>query len=251
MPGSPCKKSFSLSASQAKACVTCSDQPVRQASACRPRKLKHAIQLIMPPNTYKLFYQRHLPHFQPEGATLFITFRLAGSLPLNVLQTLNEELKRQQININQIDDPELRRQAIYFAQKIIFGRWDSGLDNLDGGPRWLADPEIADLVEKSIQNRDQNEYSLDAYCIMPNHIHLVCTPLEREGQFIPISEIMHSLKGSTARYANQILHRQGNFWHHESYDHVVRDHQEYERIINYVMENSIRAGLPANRAYRK
>jgi putative transposase len=205
----------------------------------------------MATTTYKLYYQRHLPHFQPEGATLFITFRLAGQLPLNILNALNEELKRQQIDINKILDPEIRRQVIYNAQKIIFGKWDSALDNLNCGPDWLLTPEIADLVETSIRNKDGKEYILEAYCIMPNHVHLVCTPLEEGGQYVPISRIMRSLKGSTARYANQILHRQGDFWHHESYDHVVRDHKEFERIVNYVMDNPIRARLPATRVYCK
>ncbi len=40
---------------------------------------------------YQLFYQRHLPHYQPPGATLFITFRLAHSIPVEVLKQLAEE----------------------------------------------------------------------------------------------------------------------------------------------------------------
>ena len=205
----------------------------------------------MAPQQYKLFYQRNLPHFQPVGATLFITFRLAGSLPSEVLQSLRDSLIRQEREVNLIPDPQRRRQFAYSIQKRMFGKWDEKLDQGMDSPRWLANPDIANLVSEAIRRKDGKEYSLDAYCIMPNHIHLVCTPLEFEGEIIPISKIMQSLKGATARQANILLNRRGEFWHHESYDHVVRDSQEYERIIEYVMNNPIRAGLPATWVYRK
>ena len=43
---------------------------------------------------YKLFYERHLPHYQPPGATLFLTFRLADSIPPSVLLDLQTEASR-------------------------------------------------------------------------------------------------------------------------------------------------------------
>jgi REP element-mobilizing transposase RayT len=92
-------------------------------------------------------------------------------------------------------------------------------------------------------------YLLDAYCVMPNHVHLVCTPLSNEYGEIPLSKIMHSFKGSTARQANLVLGRQGAFWQHESYDHVVRDPEELRRIVNYVLDNPLRAGLPERWTY--
>lgn len=54
---------------------------------------------------------------------------------------------------------------------------------------------------------------------------------------------MQSLKGYTARKANCLLGRSGTFWQHESYDHVVRDPSEWRRIVNYVLNNPVKAGL--------
>ncbi|HUS70716.1 MAG TPA: hypothetical protein VM075_08075 [Anaerolineae bacterium] len=54
---------------------------------------------------------------------------------------------------------------------------------------------------------------------------------------------MHSLKRYTARQANVLLGRRGHFWQHENYDHVVRDRPEQDRIIDYVLNNPVRAGL--------
>jgi REP element-mobilizing transposase RayT len=57
---------------------------------------------------------------------------------------------------------------------------------------------------------------------------------------------MQSLKRHTARQANRILNRRGTFWQAESYDHVVRDEQELERIVEYVIDNPVKAGLIAD-----
>jgi REP element-mobilizing transposase RayT len=55
--------------------------------------------------------------------------------------------------------------------------------------------------------------------------------------------IMKSLKGYTAHEANRLLGRKGEFWEAESYDHFVRDDTELARIINYVLNNPVKAGL--------
>jgi putative transposase len=72
---------------------------------------------------------------------------------------------------------------------------------------------------------------------MPNHVHVLVTPL------VPVPRIMHSLKGFTARAANQVLDRTGlAFWQRESYDHWVRE-GEFERIKRYIEVNPVKAGL--------
>jgi len=55
--------------------------------------------------------------------------------------------------------------------------------------------------------------------------------------------MLRLLKGSTARKCNLLLKRAGPFWHHESYDHVVRDEKELFRIIDYILNNPVKAGL--------
>lgn len=54
---------------------------------------------------------------------------------------------------------------------------------------------------------------------------------------------MHSLKRHTAQQANQVLGRSGIFWAHESFDHYIRDGAERRRIIEYVLQNPVKAGL--------
>jgi REP element-mobilizing transposase RayT len=73
---------------------------------------------------------------------------------------------------------------------------------------------------------------------MPNHIHMLVSSR------IPLPQLTKTLKGFTAKRANQMLARTGNaFWQEESYDHLVRDRGEWERIKFYIEENPVRAGL--------
>ena len=198
-----------------------------------------------------VFYERHLPHFQLAGATIFVTFRLAGSLPIKLLQSLDEEKRLMSSRIEKIADPSARREAITQGNKLLFGRWDSALGTSKTGNNWLSDTKVAEIVWEAIHGQNGVNYVLDACCIMPNHVHMVITPLKIGEGYKPLSEIMQSLKGKTSRQANIILGRNGQFWQHESYDHVVRDDNELERIVNYVVDNPSRAGLPAVWVYSK
>jgi putative transposase len=93
---------------------------------------------------------------------------------------------------------------------------------------------------------------------MWNHVHAVFAPFlsERElseillpeglrfiSQNPPLDAIMKSLKGYTAWESNRVLGRKGTFWEQESYDHVVRDEQEFDRVVRYVQNNPVKAGL--------
>lgn len=193
---------------------------------------------------YRFHYRRNLPHYQPEGATIFITFRLAGSIPMPTLLRLAEEYERTMATLKRQPASAERDEQIYLEQRRAFGRWDAALDALDGGPRWLEDPRIAQLLVESLHYRHGRVYDLHAFCIMPNHGHAVFTPLaKQDGSFYSLAAIMHSLKRYTARQANLILGRTGAFWQHENYDHVVRDLAEFQRIVAYVLNNPVKAGL--------
>ncbi|MBI5031109.1 MAG: transposase [Chloroflexi bacterium] len=197
---------------------------------------------------YQLFYRRNLPHLQPPGATIFITFRLANSIPIFVLEQLAEEARQVEVRLARINDLKERTHQASLARRQAFGKWDKAMDLAHEGPFWLREPQIASLVAESLRHRDGQVYDLLAFCIMPNHAHLVCTPLRQsDDSYYALSEIMHSLKRYTARQANLLLCREGDFWQHENYDHVVRNEEELSRIINYVLDNPIKAGFAQNR----
>lgn len=194
-------------------------------------------------NTDKEYYRRTLPHWQPPGATLFVTTRLAGSLPGSVIRQMkNQHLSSIEKN-SDISDVDGQRNQQTFFKSSSFSRWDEALESANTGPFWLRQPQIAGIVESALHYRYGKEFDLYAFCIMPNHLHIVFRPLEQNSEPIPLERIMHSLKRYTAREANKTLARQGSFWQAENYDHVIRNLEEMEKVILYVVYNPVKAGL--------
>ncbi len=193
---------------------------------------------------FQIAYRRHLPHIQPPGAILFVTYRLAGSLPANIIAELIAESQAIALRLNEIANSQERIRLAHMTQKQQFARWDEALDTSTTGPHWLRRPEIAQIIVDSLHHFDEERYDLDCYSIMSNHTHVVFKPLPKtNGTYHSLSSIMHSHKRYTAWKANETLRRSGQFWQHESYDHVVRDERELNRIRQYVVNNPVKAGL--------
>jgi putative transposase len=184
---------------------------------------------------FREFYRRRLPHIQIEGGTYFVTFRLKNSLPIEVLKRLSDEFKRIK---------ELSSDNNGIEQQPWFEKYDNYLDQAANGEVFLSDPRVAAIVEEAILYRDIKVYDLMSFCIMPNHVHVICKPLEREKDKVySLTEILQSLKRHTARQSNLILKRSGSFWQDESYDHIIRDETELERTIKYILYNPVKANL--------
>jgi REP element-mobilizing transposase RayT len=117
---------------------------------------------------------------------------------------------------------------------------DRLLDETRSGPFYLRQPAIADMVVEAIQYNAVNleHYVLHAFVVMPNHVHLLATPA------LALPKLTKSLKGITSKRANTMLAMTGScFWQEESYDHLVRNEHEFEKIQSYIEENPVRAGL--------
>ena len=104
---------------------------------------------------------------------------------------------------------------------------------------YLRQPMIAQIVVDSIHKSvELGHFDLEAYVVMANHVHLLVLPK------ISPDRMMKSLKGSSAREANRALGRTGEpFWQKESYDHWVRDRQEFDKIRAYIENNPVKAGI--------
>jgi putative transposase len=186
----------------------------------------------------KIYYRRNLPHYHPPNSIYFVTYRLAGSLPAHLLKELKEQENLLQKQILKIQNENEKTKRFNEARKKYFAKFDELLDKIVGGPKWLADTSIAQVIADAIVFRDKKEYDLITYCVMPNHVHMVISLEEYNNS---LSKILKSLKSFTARKANRILKRSGEFWTHESYDHVVKNGEELKRIVFYVMHNPVKA----------
>jgi putative transposase len=168
---------------------------------------------------YKLiwmYYERHLPHWQPEDAALFVTWRLYGSYPRSV-KTL----------------------GIQTAGKA-FVAMDRELDKAATGPRWLQVDRVAQCVVDTLHygEKQLGLYELEAWVLMVNHVHILIDPKAK------LQKITKSIKNYSARQANAILGRTGQpFWKEESYDRWVRGPKEMGKIVQYIEQNPVAAGL--------
>lgn len=186
-----------------------------------------------------VFYKRHLPHWQPEEAELFITFRLADSLPVEAIKRLKYYRKQLQ--------KEAKKNLHSKIQSKLFQKYEAFLDQAESGPLWLKEEKVAQIVQKSLHFYDNKDYDLYAYCIMPNHVHVVFKMLDierdQDKHTYSVTKILHSIKSYTALECNKILNRKGPFWQSESYDRVIRDSDELENTIAYTLNNPVKAGL--------
>jgi putative transposase len=204
--------------------------------------------------TTAAIHRRNLPHWYVPGAAHFVTFRLADTLPTEVLADLRRRAR--QLLDREPASGVSRHEHRLRVHKQIFAEFDRHLDS-NRDIDWLRDPRIAGMVRLSLYHLHGSKYDLLAYSIMPNHVHLLLLPPvaaasdaagdvacgEAADSESPLSTIMHSLKSYTAHHANKLLQRRGPFWQHESYDHWVRDDDELERIVNYINANAVNAGL--------
>lgn len=225
-----------------------------------------------------IYYKRHLPHYQPAGHTFFVTFRLANSLPIYVIEQLKREYNSQIGMIAEIKSLKEKNEQYLEAKWNHFKKFDLLLAESLKNNR-LQDERIAKIVHDAIMYRDKKEYDLICFTIMPNHVHMVfhidepnkstnssnisateelaSKPSEirddsstshlRRGRISDstynVTKILQNLKKFTARECNKLLNISGNFWQHESYDHVVRSEDALNKIIKYVLNNPVEAGL--------
>ncbi len=180
--------------------------------------------------------QRRLPHWQQEGATYFVTFRLADAVPQATLlrwQCEREEWLRQHPEPRNPD--QLADFNDSFREKL-----EEELD-LGYGACVLKENVTANIVETALHHFDGQRYGLGSYVIMPNHVHVLVRPVMEH----KLHDILHSWKSFTSHSINHALRRAGTLWQDESFDHIVRDEQQLERFGSYIEQNPIQARLSA------
>ncbi len=106
---------------------------------------------------------------------------------------------------------------------------------------FLSD-QAKEIVMSSIRHWDGIRFDLDAAVVMSDHVHLIFRILGG----LSLSAILQSIKGYSARLVNALLARKGPFWLDESFDHVIRQEQEWDEKIEYIRENPAKRGLVTN-----
>jgi predicted solute-binding protein/REP element-mobilizing transposase RayT len=172
--------------------------------------------------------RRNLPHWEQEGATYFVTFRLADAVPAQLAKQWREELETWR---KFHPEPWDAAVAAEYRKRCLQPRED-WLDQ-GHGSCLLRDLRAAEIVAQALRFFDGQRYYLDAFVVMPNHVHVLVQPLTG----FHLSEIVHSWKSYTARQINKVLRHSGTVWMQESFDRIVRDWDALVRCRAYIARN--------------
>lgn len=180
--------------------------------------------------SHKGWYSRgYLPHCDVSGLFQHITFHLADSLPRTALERMQQE-------IDLLPKEQQARQQRQRLQELL----DNGL-----GSCVLRADDCARIVEDSLLFGDEQRYRLLAWCIMPNHVHILIEQLPGW----PLAKIVQSWKRHTSREIHRleanarIRHFPNPLWQRDYWDRFIRDERHFQAAKRYIEDNPVKAGL--------
>jgi REP element-mobilizing transposase RayT len=177
----------------------------------------------------------YLPHFDVAGMTQGLTFRLADAVPLEIIDKWKRDLQW-------IDTPSSKDEGIHAEQRAALHKLLARFEDSGCGECFLAQAPIAQIVVNALLHFNTTRYDLKAWCVMPNHVHVLLRP--QVGS--PLGGIVQSLKRYTARQSNIALSRRGSFWAADYYDRYIRDESHFHRAVHYIHQNPVKAHLCAS-----
>jgi REP element-mobilizing transposase RayT len=193
-------------------------------------------------------YHRDLPHWRQEGATYFVTFRQADSIPKGVLTQWEDE-RRAWLHAHGIDyeadDNAWRREleSLPDREQRAFTRMNARrlFRELDAchGSCLLRSQEASAVVADALLHFDRDRCRTGDFVVMPNHAHALLMPLPGH----ELEAILYSVKRFSSNRVNALHSREGRFWQKDNYDHIVRDLAELQRTREYIARNPAKAGL--------
>lgn len=200
-----------------------------------------------------IFRRRHLPHWDVEGKPVFITACLDGSISSAGLS----RIRKYRIELDERPRPYdfSENEWEHIKHKMVFKIVDELLDH-QSPVKYLEDERQAQIVQDAFLHFADERYALLAFVIMPSHHHWLFVPVEawsldaveqsrrnERKQRTPREIISHSLQSYTSTMCNRIRGQSGSYWQTETFDHWVRDDDELYRIIAYIENNPVKAGL--------
>jgi len=180
------------------------------------------------------FYRRNLPHWHVVGRPYFVTFRLKGSIPKQVLLQIRKE-RKQLLQINDTQKIIYARKRFAMIEKIL----DSSSEN-----NHLNNSKTANIIIRAFEWAEtKHSWKFYSYVIMPNHVHCLMSGSNSDND---LTEIMQIIKGFTSHEINKTLNRKGAFWAPEIFDHWCRTPEKVESVIRYIHNNPVKAKLVKN-----
>ena len=100
------------------------------------------------------------------------------------------------------------------------------------------------IVMDTIQYDRDKRYELFMAVVMPDHVHMLIRPLEKEPEkYFDLSEILNLIKGVSSRKINKLLGASGRLWWDESYDTIIKNEAEFKARVEYMRKNPVKKRL--------
>ncbi|MDA3817758.1 MAG: transposase [Prolixibacteraceae bacterium] len=184
---------------------------------------------------HKSQYRRNLPHIVPIEGMFHVVFRVKDSIPNHIVEKFKSDYDDQKLNIT-TNSKEEYLQILNRLNNEYFEKFESELHKSPIKP--LADFKNAEIVQNAILYFQNKRYTILAYSIMPNHVHILLSNLKKH-----LADILKPMKGFSARKINKQGGTKGTFWQDESYDHLIRSRNEMADTVNYIINNPVKAGI--------
>ncbi|EDY19111.1 protein of unknown function DUF1568 [Chthoniobacter flavus Ellin428] len=191
---------------------------------------------FMDPHAEVAQHTNRLPHWQQNEATYFVTFRLADSVPAELLRQWEQE---REAWIRWNPEPWSPKQEREYRERfsITMEHWlDAG-----HGECLLRQPPLARIVGDALCHFDGVRYAQHAWVVMPNHVHALFS-VRGEAK---MPAIIQSWKSFTSRAINGHLDRIGPLWQKDYRDRMVRSARHFFNCANYIRTNPVVASLPS------
>ena len=170
----------------------------------------------------------NLPHWQQGEAWQFVTWRLADSLPEEVVRRLVLDRRLWLEKHPQPWSDETRRE---YGRRFTM-RFEALLDDAHGSCV-LKRTVLRSHVTGTLHHFDGERYQLNCYVVMPNHVHVLFRPLGEHR----MADILQSWKRYSAREINKALGRTGTLWQREYWDRLVRSQKHFDWARTYILKN--------------
>jgi len=157
---------------------------------------------------------------------------------------MNNLPKRKQIRIKDFD---YSTAGAYFVTVCTKDRnkilWQSvGADNIR--PKSISLSPVGEIVEQGILQISEHYKSItvDKYCIMPDHIHLIIRINCNESGRIISAPTLSTVVGSLKRWVSK--QAKNSIWQKSFFDHAIRNEQDYVETMNYIKNNPLKYKTP-------
>ena len=174
-------------------------------------------------------HTRNLPHWAANKSLIFITYRLADSMPaakLRAWQVERDEWLR--IHPEPWDAATASEYYETFPAKL-----DEMLD-AGYGSCILGREDCRNIVTENLLHFNGERYVLHAFVVMPNHVHVLLEIERRED----LAKIVQGWKSYTSKRINEVVGSEGQVWQREYYDRLIRNAEHYERTVEYIRKNA-------------